>query len=131
MKIDWSNAIVTGLVVAVLVAIGRIIYKGGIESGKRFAGFFLRKIKEKTGLDYYREDLEAKTLSISHPWMKEEQTLTDVLVPINFETGKITGREQLEVYLSQMYKKNRSLRLLIMGKPGSVITKEVTKNHEL
>ena len=89
------------------------------KASKHFAGFFLRKIKEKTGLDYYREDLEAKTLGISHPWMKEEQNLTDVLVPINFETGKATEREQLEVYLSRLYKKNPSLRLLITGKPGS------------
>ena len=70
MKFDWNNAIVQGLVVAFLVALGSILYKGLKKSGKSFAGFFLRKIKEKTGLDYYREDLEANTLSISHPWMK-------------------------------------------------------------
>ncbi len=53
MDINWSNAIVQGLVVVFLAAVGSIIYKGLKKSGKNFAGFFLRKIKEKTGLDYY------------------------------------------------------------------------------
>lgn len=108
-----------GVVGAVIGAYLIFLFTRFWKSGRNFAGFFLRKRKEKTGLDYYREDLEAKTLRISHPWMKEEQTLTDVLVPINFETGKTTEREQLEVYLTRMYAKNRSLRLLITGKPGS------------
>ena len=106
MKFDWSDpnfmSLLIGVVGAIIGAYLNFLLTRFWKSGKSFAGFFLRKIKEKTGLDYYREDLEAKTLGISHPWMKEEQTLTDVLVPINFETGKTTGREQLEVYLSQM-----------------------------
>jgi DNA polymerase III delta prime subunit len=123
MNFDLSDpnfmSFLIGVVGAVIGAYLIFLFTRFWKSGKNFAGFFLRKRKEKTGLDYYREDLEAKTLRISHPWMKEEQTLTDVLVPINFETGKTTEREQLEVYLTRMYAKNRSLRLLITGKPGS------------
>ncbi len=38
MEFSWSNAIVQGLVVVFLAAVGSIIYKGLKKSGKNFAG---------------------------------------------------------------------------------------------
>jgi Cdc6-like AAA superfamily ATPase len=51
--------------------------------------------------------------------MKEDQYLTDILVPIYFEVNKMSQREELETYLAREYKKNPSPRLVITGKPGS------------
>ena len=51
--------------------------------------------------------------------MKEDQTLNDILVPINFEMHRVTETEELETYIKSLFKEKSAPRLLILGKPGS------------
>lgn len=123
MKIDLSDPLTLGIIASLIAGVilaffGYLLKRFGI-SGLRIFALSRRRKKEKTGLETYRQTLEDRTLRISHPWMKEEQTLTDILVPINFQTKKATQREELEIYLAREFKKNRALRLLLLGKPGS------------
>jgi hypothetical protein len=129
MKIDLSDplavlilGVIASLIAAVIFVFIKYVLKNAIKPGVIMLELFellWQRTKEKTGLETYRQTLEERTLRISHPWMKEKQTLTNILVPINFETQNATQREELEVYLAQEFKKNRALRLLILGKPGS------------
>ena len=86
MNIDLNNPFVQGviasLVAAVIFALFVFFLKKLAKSGLGLLDFFRRGVKEKTGLDIYRKTLEEKNLRISHPWMKEDQFLTDILVPI-------------------------------------------------
>ncbi|UCH92297.1 MAG: NACHT domain-containing protein [Candidatus Aminicenantes bacterium] len=123
MNIDLNDPFVQGviasLVAAVIFALFVLFLKKLAKSGLGLLDFFRRGVKEKTGLDTYRKTLEEKTLRISHPWMKEDQFLTDILVPIYFEVNKMSRREELETFLAREYKQNPRLRLVITGKPGS------------
>jgi predicted NACHT family NTPase len=126
MKIDLSDplsvlflSISASLIAAAIFAFFAYLVKRLRKRGFGMFELSRRRKKEKTGLETYRQTLEDRTLRISHPWMKEEQTLTDILVPINFQTKKVTQREELEIYLAREFKKNRALRLLLLGKPGS------------
>jgi len=123
MKIDLSDPLTLGIIASLIAGV-ILAFFGYLLNRLRKRGIgmfelFRRRSKEKTGVETYRQTLEDRTLCISHPWMKEEQTLTDILVPINFQTKKATQREELEVYLAREFKKNRALRLLLLGKPGS------------
>jgi len=88
-----------------------------------FRIFSLRDKKRtiEKGLEKYKETLEEQTLKISHPWMKEEQTFNDILVPVNFKSSDDaqTQREELEIYVKKAFRKKSSPRILILGKPGS------------
>ena len=126
MKIDLSDpltvlilGVIASLIAAVIFVFIKGLLKGALKPGFRMFALFRRRKKEKTGLETYRQTLEERTLRISHPWMKEEQTLTDILVPINFQTKKATQREELEIYLAREFKKNPASRLLLLGKSGS------------
>jgi predicted NACHT family NTPase len=123
MNIDLNDPFVQGviasLVAAVIFALFVLFLKKLAKSSLGLVDFFRRGVKEKTGLDTYRKTLEEKTLRISHPWMKEDQFLTDILVPIYFEVQQMSRREELETFLAREYKKNPRLRLVITGKPGS------------
>ena len=100
MNIDLNNPFVQGviasLVAAVIFALFVLFLKKLAKSGLGLLDFFRRGVKEKTGLDTYRKTLEEKTLRISHPWMKQDQLLTDILVPIYCEVNQMSRREELE-----------------------------------
>jgi hypothetical protein len=123
MKIGSNDPLTLGIIASLIAGV-ILAFFGYLLSRLRKSGFgmfelFRRGSREKTGLETYRQTLEDRTLRISHPWMKEDQTLTDILVPINLQTKKATQREELEIYLAREFKKNQSLRLLLLGKPGS------------
>jgi hypothetical protein len=105
MKIDLSDPLTLGIIASLIAGV-ILAFFGYLLSRLRKSGFgmfelFRRRSKEKTGLEIYRQTLEDRTLRISHPWMKEEQILTDILVPINFQSQKTTQREELEIYLAR------------------------------
>ncbi len=50
----------------------RTFLKKMFKSGLGFFQFLQQGMNEKTGLDIYLNALEAHTLRITHPWMKEE-----------------------------------------------------------
>ncbi|MDQ1350947.1 MAG: hypothetical protein QG657_1249, partial [Acidobacteriota bacterium] len=123
MNINWNDPYVIGvigsIVGTVFFAIFVFFLKRMVKSGRGFFQFLRQGMNEKTGLDIYLNTLEEQTLRVTHPWMKEEQKLTDILVPVYFETDKMSRREELELFLARMYRKNPALRLVITGKPGS------------
>jgi len=123
MNIDFNNWFVQGVIASFVAAVISALFVGLFKmlknSGRGIFDFLQRGKKEKTGLDTYLKTLADKTLCISHPWMKEDQQLTDILVPIYFEVNKMAQREELETYLAREYQKNPELRMVITGKPGS------------
>ena len=127
MKIDLSDplSVLVLSISASLIAAAFVKFLGYMikRLKKRSFGIFelsRRWKKEKTGLETYRQTLEDRTLRISHPWMKEEQTLTDILVPINFQTKKTTQREELEVYLVREFKRIEHYGCCSWGNPEAV-----------
>lgn len=123
MNINWNDPYVIGvigsIIGAIIFAAFGFFFKRMAKSGVGLFRLVRQGMKEKTGLDIYLNTLEEHTLLITHPWMKEEQKLTNILVPIFFETDKMSKREELEPFLARMYKQNPALRLVITGKPGS------------
>lgn len=123
MQIDFNNPFIQGILIAFLAALlaAFFIYliKLVRKSGSQLFSKFRQRKKQETGLEIYQRTLEEKTLRISHPWMKEDQTLNDILVPINFEMRGVTEREELETYIKRLFKEKIAPRLLILGKPGS------------
>jgi len=113
------QGILVGVIALLLATFIIFIVKKFLKSGSKIFIFLRQRTKEETGLELYRKTLEEKTLRISHPWMKEEQTLNDILVPINFEIHGVTEREELEICLKRTFKENQSPRILVLGKPGS------------
>lgn len=123
MQIDFNNPYIQGILIAFIAALLAAFFvyllKLIKKSGSQLFSKFQQRKKEETGLEIYRCTLEEKTLRISHPWMKEDQTLNGILVPINFEMRGVTEREELEIYVKSLFRKKSAPRLLILGKPGS------------
>ena len=67
----------------------------------------------------YKEIFTKNNLSVYHPWMKDEQNFKDLLVPIDFTVGDKTKREDLDIYITNLFRRQESPRLLIQGGPGS------------
>ncbi|MGH6871351.1 MAG: NACHT domain-containing protein [Rhizomicrobium sp.] len=65
----------------------------------------------------YLGHLRTRTLQINHPWMKEGQTLGEILVPI----GLIVDDERVDLraLVSRAFQTNHACRLLLLGAPGS------------
>lgn len=123
MNIDFENPFIQGVIASLVAAVIFALFVWFLKilknSGLGLFDFLQRGKKEKTGLDTYLNTLADKTLRISHPWMKEDQYLSDILVPIYFQVNKMAQREELETYLAREYQENPALRLVITGKPGS------------
>jgi polynucleotide 5'-kinase involved in rRNA processing len=102
-----------------------------------FAWFFREIIKavisriRKTLLPFeaqlqnYRKQLEEVTLNIHHPWMKEGQTLNDILIPVKVQLK--SKNDKIEIFnLQEILKKQfssfnerKTPRILVLGPPGS------------
>src|SRR5262245_1398130 len=54
----------------------------------RFAFHWAKRVRNPLDeqLDLYRRRLDAVTFKVQHAWMKEEQTLADILVPVVVES---------------------------------------------
>jgi hypothetical protein len=73
MNIDFNHPFVQGVIASLVAAVIFTLFV-----------LFLKKLA-KSGLgllDFFRRGVKEKTLRISHPWMKQDQFLTDILVPI-------------------------------------------------
>jgi len=68
-------------------------------------------------LQHYLESLAKRTLQINHPWMKEGQSLGDILVPVNVMVG--SNRLDLHQYITNLFGAENSVRALLLGSPGS------------
>jgi len=73
----------------------------------------------------YRERLVADALTIRHAWMKQDQCLGDILVPVAVETAADTGIEQLSAALRALFATSRddpqvpAPRVVVLGGPGT------------
>jgi hypothetical protein len=123
MNIDWNNpwiqGILVGVVATIIAAVITFIFNKLKSSGESLVSFLARNQTKKSGLELYRETLEKETLYISHPWMKQEQTLNEILIDINFEAKGATSTAELKAYLQEVFGKKKAPRILILGKPGS------------
>jgi hypothetical protein len=68
-------------------------------------------------LGRYLDNLTRRTLEISHPWMREGQTLGDILVPVTLLVGE--HRADLRAYFAEQFQKDRAPRVVVTGTPGS------------
>jgi hypothetical protein len=81
--------------------------------------FFLGKKILTNRLASYKTLLLDSLCDLSHPWMKENQTLKDILVPITFEIGTEKKKEDLHQYINRLFNYETTPRIVILGKPGS------------
>lgn len=116
-----KNTWVIGVVCSLIAALLAYLFSRFVKSGPKIFSARHDGRRVKTGVEHYRQTLEERTLRISHPWMKEEQTLNDILVPVNFGVDGGTERAELESYLRRIF--SRLLR------PGysSLANREVAK----
>jgi hypothetical protein len=70
----------------------------------------------RKGLRRYLNHLRRRTLHIAHPWMKEGQTLGDILVPVALFVDR---RIDLHAFLSATFGATTTPRIVIVGAPGS------------
>jgi len=79
----------------------------------------------ETALVAYRQRLVADALTIRHAWMKQDQCLGDILVPVAVETAADTGIEQLPTALRALFAMSRddpqapAPRVVVLGGPGT------------
>lgn len=108
--------VVSSLVVATLTWLRKSI-AGGVQ------GLFARlwnRSPYRPELARYRERLEKDTLRIRHAWMKEEQTLSDILVPVSVESDpQAGGVESLAAVLARHFGPGEVTHLVLTGGPGS------------
>ena len=68
----------------------------------------------------YRETLDSQTFQIKHAWMKEGQTLDDILVSVVVDSDGFTaGIEDWSRALRQFFTGKPAQRLAVVGGPGS------------
>ncbi|WP_295385341.1 NACHT domain-containing protein [uncultured Thiodictyon sp.] len=80
----------------------------------------------ETALAAYRKRLRARTFELRHAWMKDGQTLGEIMVPISVAVpGDGGGIENLPAVLTQLFAAPRAAaqatapRIAIVGDPGS------------
>ncbi len=120
MALDFNSTLIqaiTGTVIGGLfLLLIAYLAKQLRQSGRGIIARFRQRTREETGLESYRSTLEKETLLFSRPWMKEDQRLGDVPVPITFESGGRSENEELETYIAHGFRQDRSSRL--MSKSG-------------
>lgn len=76
-------------------------------------------------LEQYRATLDRDLFRVQHAWMKEGQTLADILVPVVIQSDRVAGGiEDWSVVLAKYFRpaaeeKVRARRLALIGGPGS------------
>lgn len=115
---------------------GKSGYFGGVMTAAVLGIFYLtRKQLNKIGqlfihirenqliiprvLKHYKKELEKETLKLNHSWKLEEQSLDNLIIPINvFDKNK---KEYLSLsnFIKHKYSKKENPRLLLTGEAGS------------
>jgi hypothetical protein len=128
MGIDLNTAIFHNITIAdaiigvsygILAALIIYLFTKLKNTGKGWFFLLNKNAKIQNGNQLYCYNLSNDLLHISHPWMKQGQTLDDILVPVNFTGNKTSEREELEIYLKRTFEKQENPRILILGKPGT------------
>lgn len=73
-------------------------------------------------LDEYRAELDRWSFEFRHSWMKEGQTLGDILVPVAIDSDALGGIEDWSIVLAHYFggdKPSSATRLAVIGGPGS------------
>ncbi len=79
----------------------------------------------EVALTAYRKRLATEALTIRHAWMKQDQCLGDILVPVAVETGADHGIEQRQTALRSLFAAARenprvpAPRIVVLGGPGT------------
>ncbi|MFT4925571.1 MAG: hypothetical protein ACI8WB_001664 [Phenylobacterium sp.] len=121
-SIDFTNPEIQLIVAGIFSLLTTLIAAWILSSFTRKRGFFtslLGRARQETGLESYQQTLNEELLKISHPWMKENQSLQDILVSVNFVKAGSTSKEELGLYLRRAFKAQQTPRIMIVGKPGS------------
>ena len=130
-KTDLWEKIAAGFLGAVFLAAFFWLVKvtkglGGV--GQRGLLWLVHRVRDPLTVlfEAYREELDRELFRIQHAWMKEGQTLDDILVPVVVEADTLAGGiENWSTVLAQCFRlgTNESLagprRLAVIGGPGS------------
>jgi hypothetical protein len=109
-------AVVTSLVVALLTW----LRKGISQALAGIFGQLWNRLPYREEIARYRAQLDRDALKIHHAWMKEGQTLGDILVPVSVESGRLgKGVESLSAILAEALKPGKVRHLVVTGGPGS------------
>jgi hypothetical protein len=114
---DVSTKILAGLVTSALVSLVAWAFHSAKDFVKRrrLRNSFSRQITR------YRDKLERDAFRVHHSWMREGQTLEEILIPVIVTDN--TGIESLQdLFLKASSESNRSgrpIRLVVTGAPGS------------
>jgi hypothetical protein len=109
-------AIITSLVVALLTW----VRKGISQALARLLGQFWNRSPFRAEIARYREQLDHDALKIHHAWMKEGQTLGDILVPVSVESGRFgKGVDSFSSILITAFQIGQARHLAVTGGPGS------------
>ena len=126
--LDWAQAnpvIVfwTILVPLILIPFLKWLFKTPlslVKAVKNPYDAFLRRKSTLTALGKYKKILEAKHLKISHSWMKDEQTLNDILVDVEVEVaGRKARKVNIRDFIQENLKSGKAFRVTMTGGPGS------------
>lgn len=82
--------------------------------------FFKRRHEPTVGMDFgeYKSFLTKKTLLRRHPWMRENQTLSDILVPAIVTYAGMAEYSDFEKVVEMAFSESGS-RFILIGTPGS------------
>ena len=115
-----DNNLIIGVVIGLLIIFFAWFFKEisrAIKSG-------IRKtlLPFEAQLQIYRKQLEEDTLKIHHSWMKEGQTLKDILISVNVLSKASNEIENLHDVLKHQFSsrdEGKAPRILVLGHPGS------------
>jgi len=121
IKNDNTNLLIITVIAGLLVV---LIAWFSREISKSILSIILKTILPyKAQLQKYQEQLEEDTLKIHHSWMKEGQTLNDILIPVNvyLKSDGIKIENLREVLINQFncLNEKKTSRIVILGPPGS------------
>lgn len=111
--------ILIGVIVTLLAALIVYLISYFRNSSFRLFSLLRLRVEQDTGLKHYRKTIDEELLKIFHPWMKEEQTVEEILVSVNLNIAGSDTREELEAYLHRVFQEKPTPRILITGRPGS------------
>ena len=127
----WYQNLSEGLVIGVLGSLIATLFvtllaKTRQIPGQIIAGLLSTRKRSQARLEHalqqYRARLDSATFRIHHSWMKEGQTLEDILVPVFVDAQDGGGVENLPLVLSQAFRDtadNGAPRFMVLGGPGA------------
>lgn len=118
---DWMELVILPVIAAVVFAV--LVWswiRGGLLLTSLLS-FGRRQLALPAAVASYRTRLDADTFRICHSWMREDQFLDDILVPVHVLTEAEEAAVDLQVVFHRVLAgaSSRPVRAVLTGPPGS------------